>query len=279
MKTMRIQRVFLTLPAIVLLSVFPLIAQEKGEVMPGKADAAEKNVPAKPTGTIQVVDQFDWGTVPPGKLQTEIEIKNVGKGLLTISRIQPSCGCTVPDRLSDSTLDPGQSVMLHLSLDAVHRNGPQSKSVAIHSDDPINGTKILKLSANVQRDVTFNPDIQYLNFSNAVVGQETHASVRVQNSGTKPLTIYPPEITEGNSGVHFNLTKEKVLQPGEEYELKASVTPGSTDAITGKALLKTSSENIPNRVFTLYGAVTEQASATDSETSTLSGNQDGENNK
>lgn len=274
MKTMRLQRVLLTLPAFVLMSVLPLTAQEKGEVTPGKADAE----PVK-TGTIQIVDNFDWGTVPPGKLQTELEIKNVGKGMLTITRVQPSCGCTVPERLSDSTLDPGQSVMLHLSLDAVHRNGPQSKSVAIHSDDPVNSTKIIRLTANIQRDVTFNPDVQYLNFNNAIVGQETNASVRVQNSGTKALTIYPPEVTEGNSGVHFNLTQEKILQPGEEFELIASVKPGSTEAITGKALLKTSSEHIPSRVFTFYGAVSEQAAVSAPETSNLSGNHDGANNK
>lgn len=273
MKTMKLQRVLLALPAIMLMSVLPMVAQEK--LSPGKTDS-----PQKKTGTIQMVESFDWGTVPPGKLETDIEIKNVGKGILTISRIQPSCGCTVPTALSDSTLDPGQSVMMHLSLDAVHRNGPQSKSVAVYSDDPNSTTKIVKLSANVQRDVTFNPDIQYLNFSNAVVGKETQASVRVQNTSTKPITIYPPEITEGNSGVHFNLTSQKVLQPGEDYELVAFVTPGTTNAIAGKATLKTSSENMPNRVFTLYGAVTEQAAATAApETSTLSGNHDATNNK
>lgn len=279
MKTMRIKRVLLALPAIMLISTLPMAAQQKDGMTPGKADAAQKDTPPQKTGTIQMVDSFDWGTVAPGKLETEIEIKNIGKGLLTINRIQPSCGCTVANALSDSTLDPGQSVMMHLSLDAAHRNGPQSKSVAVYSDDPNNVTKIVKLSANIQRDVTFNPDIQYLNFSNAVVGVETQASVRVQNTSTKPVTIYPPEITEGKNGVHFNLMSEKVLQPGEEYELIAFVTPNSTDAITGKATFKTSSENMPNRVFTLYGSVSGQASAITPETSTLSGNHDATNNK
>lgn len=274
MKTMKIQRVLLALPAIMLMSILPMAAQQKNELAPGKADAAQKEAPPKKTGTIQMVDSFDWGTVAPGKLEAEIEIKNVGAGLLTISRIQPSCGCTVPQALSDSTLEPGQSVMMHLSLDGANRSGPQHKSVAVYTDDPNNATKIVKLTANIQRDVAFNPDVQYLNFSNAVVGKETQASIRVQNTGAKPITIYPPEITEGNSGVHFNLTSEKVLQPGEEYELVASVTPANTTAISGKALLKTSSDQVPNRVFMLYGGVTEQAAATAPETSSLSGNHD-----
>lgn len=266
MKQMNICRVFPVLSALMLMGLLPLAAQDnKAENTPGHSQTAQK-APEK-AGTIQVVDEYDWGTTGPAKLKAEIEIKNVGEGMLNLTKVQPSCGCTVLEALQDSSLAPGQAITLHVQLDAVHRKGPQSKSIAIMSDDPNNPTKIIRLRANIQNDVTYTPDNQYLVFNNAVVGKEVEASIRVKNTSEKSLTLYAPEVIEGAElGFHFNFTKDKVLKPGEEFEFKALVTPTSKESIDGKVVIRTSSSNNPMREFRLYGTVMEQANATPAET-------------
>ena len=211
------------------MSVLPLTAQNNGaETTPGHSKSAQ-DTPEK-TGAIQVVDEYDWGTTGPAKLKAEIEIKNVGEGMLNLTKVQPSCGCTVLEALEDSSLAPGQAIKLQVQLDASRRKGPQSKSLAIMSDDPNNPTKIIRLRANIQNDVTYTPDNQYLVFNNAVVGEEAEASIRVKNTSEQPLTLHAPELIEGAQlGFHFNLAKDKVLKPGEEFEFKASVTPTSKE--------------------------------------------------
>ena len=234
-------RLFSALLGLLVAGTMTLAAQEQGEEPSG-------------LGKIEVTDVHDWGVVAPGKLEAEIAIKNVGTGPLQIENVRPSCGCTTAP-LDDYLLDPGQTTIMHVTLDASRREGPQSKSIVIYSDDPESSTKIVKLTAQVQRDISFEPDVQYLIFQNATVGQETSASIRVTNKSAEPLTIYAPVVADG-ANVTFNLQDEKVLQPGEEFLLVATTTPENDEPIAATATFRTSSKNTPEREFKLYGQVT-----------------------
>ena len=242
MNTKRLFSIALTLA---LIGFFPLTAQVEGE-----------QVETTGKGKLQVTNQHDWGDIPPGKLEAEIEIKNVGTGQLQIERVKPSCGCTAAP-LDDYLLDPGETTTMHVSLDAKNRKGPLRKSITIYSDDPNNPTKFVQLVANIQTDISFNPDVKWLVFNNVVAGQEAMTSVRVMNTSDKPVTIYPPEVMNTEAPVSFNMVEEKVLEPGEELELVARVMSETPVQIEGKVMLKTSSKNSPVREFTLYGSVKE----------------------
>ncbi|MCE2502856.1 MAG: DUF1573 domain-containing protein [Chlorobi bacterium] len=230
-----------------LIGFFPLAAQVEGEEAQTTGD-----------GKLEVVDQYDWGTTIPGTLEADIEIKNVGTGQLQIERVKPSCGCTAAP-LDDYLLDPGESTTMHVSLNAKNRKGPLRKSITIFSDDPSNPTKFVQLIANIQTDISYNPDVRWLVFNNVVAGKEATTSVRVMNTSDKPVTIYPPEIRGTDAPVSFNLVEEKVLAPDEELELVARVMSEKPVQIEGKVTLKTSSENSPMREFTLHGNVIEAA--------------------
>ena len=142
--------------------------------------------------------------------------------------------------------------------------------MAIYSDDPLQNTKIVRLMATIVTDLTFEPDVRWLVFNNAVVGQQTTSSIRLINTSKESITIYPPELAPQAEGgtiatpIAFSLTTEKVLAPGEELEVVASATPQTTEPIAGKAIIRTSSKNTPTREFTVYGNVTEAVQATES---------------
>ena len=245
---MNTQRLFSIALAFAVLGFLPAATQAQEEKSEGK-------------GKLEVVDQSDWGTIAPGTLQADIQIKNVGEGQLQIENVKPSCGCTAAP-LDDYLLDPGESTTMHVSLNASRSHGPLRKSITIYSDDPNNPTKFVQLVANVQTDVSFNPDVQWLVFNNVTVGKEAMTSVRVMNTSDKEITIYPPEVSVENSPVSFNIVKETVLKPGEETELVARIMADKPMPIEGKVTLRTSAENTPERVFTLYGQVVETAAAT-----------------
>lgn len=214
-------------------------------------------------GRIEVVSEYDWGTVGPEKLTADIPIKNVGSGPLQIESVRPSCGCTAAP-LDDYLLDPGQTTMMRITFDVTRRNGETRKSVVIYSDDPEKSTTIVQLRAVVQREVAFTPDVQYLIFQDAKVGEPTTASITVANQGTEPFTLFPPTLgQERTDPITFNLAEERVLQPGESFELIATVTPSSDEQIMAEATLRTSSGTTPERTFKLYGRVEEVSEVVD----------------
>ncbi len=244
-------RLFSAIFGLFLAGTLSLAAQEAGEEVTGQ-------------GVLEVVSEHNWGVVAPGKLEAEVAITNVGEGPLQIENVRPSCGCTTAP-LDDYLLDPGQTTMMHVTLDASRREGNLSKSIVIYSDDPNNPTKIVKLVADVQRDIAFEPDVQYLIFQNATVGEETTASIRVTNRSSEPLTIFAPEMADPDAAVSFNLQEEMVLEPGAEFLLVATTTPTTADPIAATATFRTSSKNTPTREFKLYGQVTAVTQATEVE--------------
>ena len=221
-------------------------------------------------GKLEIVEQYDWGTIAPGQLQADIEIKNVGEGVLTIDTVRPSCGCTTAP-LDDKVLKPGESTLVHVSLNASHSKGSLRKSMTVYSDDPNNPTKYVQLIANIYApsDVTFTPDNRWIIFNNAVVGQEVETSpIVIKNTSDKPITIYPPQFSGTDVAVVFNISEEKILQPGEEMELTGRVKADKPMKVEEKVSLRTSAPNNAERVFTLFGHVGE-ASATSTQTSSI----------
>jgi hypothetical protein len=232
-------------------------------VLTALAVATVFTVSAQAQGKVEVVggETFDWGKVAPGELTTTIEIRNAGTDTLKIDRVQPGCGCTAAP-IDRNVLGPGEVGKISVKLDARNRSGDLHKIITIYSNDSTAPAKIINLKAQIKPVLEFRPTEWFL-INDAKVGVESASSVRIVNTGDAPFTIYPPEFATGNFKVRFNLKEKQELQPGQEVEITAYVTPQSAGAMNGSIKLKTSTKEYPTKELTVYGNVAAPATTTD----------------
>ena len=79
---------------------------------------------------------YDFGeTIEGYAAEHTFTIQNVGDELLEITLVRISCGCTTT-QLETKLLDPGQSVILGVSVNTTGFSGHISKSIYLYSNDP-----------------------------------------------------------------------------------------------------------------------------------------------
>jgi len=106
---------------------------------------------------------FDFGTRPPTKpVDHEFVLRNEGKDTLLITKVKPTCGCTVANWRT-KILEPGEETKLKCTLKLKGYRGPQNKGISVHSNDPRNPITMLRLKGYVAVDVEMKP--AFLNFS------------------------------------------------------------------------------------------------------------------
>jgi hypothetical protein len=82
-----------------------------------------------------VSKKIDFGKVQPDKkIVREFVVKNVGKSVLNIASVAPSCGCTTVD--FPKTIAAGKSGKIKLQVETGTGSGVRTKTVTINSDDP-----------------------------------------------------------------------------------------------------------------------------------------------
>ena len=77
---------------------------------------------------------FNFGTILEGEqVSTEFVFKNTGKADIIISKIETSCGCTVPEYDKDP-VKPGAKGSVRVRFDSNGKSGTQYKTVRIFSN-------------------------------------------------------------------------------------------------------------------------------------------------
>jgi hypothetical protein len=213
---------------------------------------------ASAQGKIQVEggDTYNWGRVGPGELKATIEVKNVGDAPLKISDVRPSCGCTAAP-IDKNLLQPGETGRISVKMNATGF-GPVKKSLTISSDDPVNPSQVIFLSADIRPVMTFEP-ADYFLVNNGQVGVPTIASVTIVNRSEEPFTVEAPVLVTSNVKISFSMTGPVTVKAGEKLEIKAEVTPLKTGPVNGEVRVKTSTKEKPELVFNIWGNVAETA--------------------
>tara|TARA_B110000003_G_scaffold209487_1_gene208401 strand:+ start:17648 stop:18076 length:429 start_codon:yes stop_codon:yes gene_type:complete len=109
---------------------------------------------AQETNNLKPVFKFVTETIDYGKIsqgaegKRKFEFTNTGKSPLIISRVQASCGCTVPKKPEEPIM-PGENGEIEVSYDT-KRIGGFSKSITIFSN-ALNERKLIKIKGLVEK--------------------------------------------------------------------------------------------------------------------------------
>ncbi|HEX9251346.1 MAG TPA: DUF1573 domain-containing protein [Ignavibacteriaceae bacterium] len=96
--------------------------------------------------------QHDFGKVPEGKkVEYTFKFENKGTDALVIKDVKTSCGCTAAV-VSNSTLKPGEVGSIKVDFDTKSRQGRNSKSITVISNDSKEPNKIITIYADVQKN-------------------------------------------------------------------------------------------------------------------------------
>ncbi len=183
-------------------------------------------------------DTHDFGQTwvgPP--LKHSFKITNAGDAPLEITRVKPSCGCTIAGDYP-KTLAPGASGEFPFSMASNKLRGHFEKSISISSNDPVTPELRLKLKGEVKRYVEVTPPSA--NFAR-ITGQEAQERiVSLTNNTDAPLQL----TLEQPADAKFK-TELVEKTPGKQYDLRiAAVPPFEPGNLRSTITLKT---NIPEQ--------------------------------
>jgi len=96
--------------------------------------------------------QHDFGKVQQGKkVEYTFNFENKGTESLIIKDVKTSCGCTAAV-VSNTTIKPGEIGSIKVDFDTKSRQGKNSKSITIVSNDTKEPNKVITIYADVQKN-------------------------------------------------------------------------------------------------------------------------------
>jgi len=139
----------------------------------------------------------DFGDIDPGSSHScQFSFSNQGQGVLEITKVQSTCGCTVPE-LKKKTYPPGENGTIDVTFRAGTHGGATSKDLYVLSNDTSNPKAKLTIKANVVQKITYEPRRFKLkpNEENAGVGQIKIASIDGKAFAISRVDIKPACMT------------------------------------------------------------------------------------
>jgi hypothetical protein len=125
-----------------LLSVSATIEEDFTKMTPEQ----KANAPKAAFETINI----ELGTIAANeKKEMEFKFTNTGKSPLLIRKVKAACGCTAIAP-SETEIAPGKTSSIKAIFDATGRNGKQSKTITVITNDPDNSTVTLRFSGEIQ---------------------------------------------------------------------------------------------------------------------------------
>ncbi len=160
----------------------------------------------------------DFGTIWIGPtLQHSFTIKNVGNAPLNITKVRPSCGCTIAGKYP-SKIAPGESGVFPFALNSTKLRNKFDKAIAIKTDDPKTPSFRVRLQGNVKRYIEVVPPSAH--FGKLSGEEEVSRVLKLTNNTEEPLELSLKKRPKDNFEVEL---KETV--PGKEYDLSVTAKP------------------------------------------------------
>jgi hypothetical protein len=202
----------------------------------GPQAAAEPNGPSPKIVFEQTV--HDFGPVAPGSLNPcKFKFKNKGAGILKISDVTKTCGCTVFE-LIKREYAPGEEGAIDVGYNADRSSGVRTRHLYVLSNDKDNPRVDLTIKASIAQKIVYNPEkLDYM--------------TRGENPGVLELTM--KSVDDQNFAITaFNATGDAVSadfdpnQKAAKFILKTKMDPKKTGVnSSGRIEITTSHPECP----------------------------------
>jgi len=167
------------------------------------------------------ITEHDFGRIAPDRpVSYRFRATNTGTGLLTITKLNPTCGCT-STVVGRQTLAPGESTELEVTFNPAGQSGVVHKSVQVVSDDPTGPTRTLNFTANVLPAIS--PGTQEVLMDNLVRTDRRLRTLTLESGTGAPIHVDNVELSPAPwLGV---ATEENGKQLRVELDMHASLLP------------------------------------------------------
>ncbi|MFI5237179.1 MAG: DUF1573 domain-containing protein [Ignavibacteriales bacterium] len=207
---------------------------------------------------------FDFGDIKQGETVSHtFVLSNSGGDLLKITNVKASCGCTAasPEK---SELAPGESTNLLVSFNSTGRQGLQTKTIKISSNDPQNPEMVLTITSNVLpgnvntgTPVIFFPETQH-DFGKLNEGDKVEYTFKFLNNGSSDLII---KTVKTSCGCTAALLSKDNLTPGQEGTIKVELnTENRTGKLSRTVTVQSNDPKEPAKILTIYADIVKQGS-------------------
>ena len=89
-------------------------------------------------------------------LKHSFTFKNTGSGVLNITNVRSSCGCTAA-LVSGKEIQPGQTGTIDVTFNTGARQGKNEKTITVTTNDPLQQTVTLKIAADIEVLLAVSP--------------------------------------------------------------------------------------------------------------------------
>lgn len=121
-----------------------------------EANAAEPNGP--PPKLIFEQPTYDFGEVAPGSFNPcKFKFTNKGQGVLKISDVTKTCGCTV-FTLDKKEYAPGEQGVIDAGYNADKGSGVRTRHLYVLSNDPVDPRIELTIKATIAQKIAYEPE-------------------------------------------------------------------------------------------------------------------------
>lgn len=164
-------------------------------------------------------EEWDFGTaIHLQKLHFDLVATNVGTGVLRISKVKTSCGCTAAEP-EKYVLQPGESTTIKVTFNTWGKRGKVDYLVTILSNDPAHPEREFRVRGFVKRVIKLTPEFGTL-LAVLDPAQRQTQTVRMINTSSEPMR---PKVLPFPSGRFTAQLRE--IRPGQEYEIVLATNP------------------------------------------------------
>ncbi len=215
---------------------FAQVDKGSGAKAPPKPSVKVEAKPAGPAPKILVdKETHEFGEVWVGaKVNHTFEVRNTGNAVLNITKVKPSCGCTVASQY-DKTIEPGGVGKIPVTIDTARLKSKITKTITVSSNDPVKGSYRLTVSGTVKQRFTIDP-ARGGSFGRIKPDEQLERRLTLTNNMGEPATLSLPA---AKAGVFSAELVEKT--PGEVYEVVIRSNPPYAEKVNrGNFKLSTS---------------------------------------